>query len=68
MIGSEGGQYIQGMSYDYEFYPVTSGSEENKKFYASTPTGSLKITTSRIDQFVPGKEYYLDIISAGAGA
>ncbi len=46
--------------YDAKFYAVNSG-EENKKFFASTPGGSLTVTTLRDDQFEPGQDYYLDI-------
>ena len=49
-------QYI----YESEFTPVTTGSDENKQFFASTPTGSLKLGVLRNDQFTPGKEYYVD--------
>lgn len=47
--------------YTAKFSPVTSGSEENKKFFAATPSGSLSIGTYSEDLFMPGKEYYLDI-------
>lgn len=48
--------------WDYEFSPVTSGSEENKKFYAYTPSGSIKLSSIIFGQFEVGKEYYLDFI------
>lgn len=47
--------------YEATFQAVTGGSEENKKFFASTPTGELKVSTVREDLFVPGREYFLDI-------
>lgn len=50
--------------YDFEFNPVTSGSEENKSFYEATPAGSVKLSTLKEDHFVVGKDYYLDIIPA----
>jgi hypothetical protein len=50
--------------YEAEFQAVTGGSDENKKFFASTPTGSLKVSTVRDDMFQPGKEYFLDISAA----
>lgn len=50
--------------FDAEFSAVTSGSDENKSFFASTPSGSLKVSTLRDDTFVPGKFYYLDITEA----
>jgi hypothetical protein len=50
--------------YEAEFMAVTGSSEENKKFFASTPTGSLKVSTVREDMFQPGKEYFLDLSAA----
>lgn len=49
-----------------ELYPVTSGSEENKRFFASTPTGKIEmyITTEAALMFTPGKEYYIDFTPA----
>ena len=47
--------------------PVTEGSEENKQFFKWTPWGELKMGTVNqyaADQFIVGKEYYLDIILA----
>ncbi len=57
---------ISGFLYEYEFYPVTGSSEENMRFFASTPSGSLKMSAVSNDLFVPGKEYYLDFSLAGA--
>lgn len=53
-----------GFLYAYEFQVVSSGSEENKKFYASTPTGSMAMSAVRDDLFVPGEYYYLDFSPA----
>lgn len=47
--------------YEYEFSIVYEGSEENKRFFASTPTGNLKIGAIRDDLFELGLEYYLDL-------
>ena len=47
--------------------PVTTGSEENKKFWEYTPCGSFEISTtntSAVEQFEIGKEYYFDISKA----
>lgn len=44
--------------------PVTSGSEENKKFFKYTPFGEFNFGTVNSEvatQFIPGKEYYIDI-------
>ena len=49
------------MLYTADFFAVTEGSEENKKFFAWTPSGSLKLGTYKEDLFQPGGEYYLDI-------
>jgi hypothetical protein len=46
------------------FTAVTSGSEENKEFFAATPTLTLMVGTSEKRAFEPGKEYYIDIIEA----
>lgn len=53
------------------FNAVTSGSEENKRFFASTPTGQLKMDLLPPEvwrQFELGKEYYLDFSAAFAPA
>jgi len=44
--------------------PVSTGSDENKKFFKWTPSGELKFQTindEAADQLVPGAEYYIDI-------
>jgi len=50
--------------YDFEMSAVSDGSEENKKFFQYTPSGTLKVSSVKIDTFEVGKEYYLDIIPA----
>jgi hypothetical protein len=50
--------------YSFEFSAVTSGSDENKKFFAFTPSGNVKLSSLREDMFEIGKEYYLDFILA----
>ena len=43
---------------------VTSGSEENDKFFAATPSGQLDmhvLNPEAASQFEGGKDYYLDI-------
>lgn len=50
--------------YEYSFTPVSVGSDENKRFFAATPNGELKLSTVTDDQFVPGREYYLDLCPA----
>ena len=47
--------------------PVTCGSPENADFFKRTPFGQLEMGTineKAAKQFVPGKEYYIDITEA----
>lgn len=50
--------------YSYDFSVVYGDTEENKKFFASTPTGNLKIGAVRDDLFEPGRSYYVDMTLA----
>ena len=50
--------------YDYEFQAVTSGSDENKAFFAATPTGNIHLHTLKAGMFEVGKEYYIDFTEA----
>lgn len=50
-----------------KFQPVQSGSEENRKFYAATPSGSCEFTVSEqaakslgLDAGKLGSEFYVD--------
>lgn len=52
--------------YSAAFTPVTSGSDENKKFWEATPSGLLSVGTVKESAFEVGKEYYLDITAAEA--
>lgn len=47
-----------------KFGPVYSGSDENKAFFAATPTVSIELGVIRAQHFEAGKEYYLDITPA----
>jgi hypothetical protein len=50
-----------------KFSPVTNGSEENKSFFAYTPSGSVELGTVNEEawkQFELGKSYYLDFTPA----
>lgn len=47
--------------------PVTSGSDENKKFYDASPCGNIHLGTvnpEAANQFELGKEYYVDFTPA----
>ncbi|MHB8077416.1 hypothetical protein [Desulfosporosinus fructosivorans] len=47
--------------------PVTHGSFENESFFKWTPYGKMEFGTLNEEsakQFIPGKEYYIDISSA----
>lgn len=50
--------------YNYRFMTVSGNSEENKSFFAATPSGDVKLTAVRADLFEVGKEYYLDFTLA----
>lgn len=50
-----------------KMYPVYSGSEENKKFFAATPGGVIDLQVlnpEALKQLEEGKEYYIDITLA----
>jgi len=53
-----------GGCWDVAFYPVTSGSDENRSFYKYTPAGRLEFSTinkASADMFIVGTDYYIDI-------
>lgn len=43
---------------------VSGNSEENKQFFASTPSGTLQVGLHTPGVFEVGKEYYVDITPA----
>ncbi len=61
------GKSITRVVYDAKFFAVSSGSPENDQFFASTPAGELSVQTYREDLFVPGQDYYLDLIVPSQG-
>ena len=49
----------------YKFYVVTGDNEENKKFFASTPSGTIELGIPNPDvKFEIGKEYFVDFVEA----
>jgi hypothetical protein len=64
-ISSHEGQPVYG--YKIKGYPVYQGDEENKKFFASTPSGTLELATvnkAAADQIEPGDEVFITIEKA----
>ncbi len=60
------GKSIPQVNVTLRFSAVTSGSDENKAFFASTPSGELNlnlVNKEHADKFELMKEYYLDISS-----
>ena len=50
-----------------QLYPVTSGSEENDRFFAATPSGSISMLIKNeqaASQFKQGQTYYVDFTPA----
>ena len=53
-----------------ELTPVTGNSEENKRFYAATPSGSIKLSVVKGEvgkQFDLNDEFYVDFTKAEQG-
>ncbi len=46
--------------YAAKFNVVYGDNEENKIFFASTPSGTIDMTTIREDHFEVGEEYFVD--------
>lgn len=44
-----------------DLYVVTGGSEENKAFFATTPSGKLELGLHNPGVFVVGADYYITI-------
>jgi hypothetical protein len=56
-----------GAQAEVEFMAVTDGSEENKRFFKFTPSGTIKLATVNKEaaaQLIPGKQYYVDFTLA----
>ncbi len=59
-------EYMNGKG-GVKLFPVSSGSEENKQFYAWTPGGSIELITVNeavVEFFKPGTEVYVDFTKA----
>lgn len=55
--------------YTLALQPVTSGSDENKRFYEATPGGEIKLSVVSEEigkRFPIGKEVYVDFTLADA--
>lgn len=62
-------KYVPAVLKSYRFQPVTGTSEENKLFFASTPTGTCELgTVNPAVEFECGQEYYLDFSLAPVAA
>jgi hypothetical protein len=66
--GAEMGWGDQKLLWSYRFQAVVDGSEENKRFWAATPSGSVELHSVQADVFAVGREYYLDFREVGDGA
>ena len=59
------GNYVPEEVQTIKLFPVTGSSEENKKFFASTPSGAIELGTVNLEaakQFELNKSYYVDFI------
>jgi len=50
--------------YTAKFVPVVGDSDENKRFWAATPSGQIELSSILPDAFEPGKSYYVDFTPA----
>lgn len=50
--------------YEFDFTVVMGGSDENKLFFAATPSGSIQIGVLSSEAFEVGAEYYFDVTVA----
>lgn len=48
--------------YTAKLLPVTQGSEENKRFFYATPSGSIELGSFSEEHFEVNKEYYIDFL------
>ena len=71
LVSISGGHYNDSKGRSVTLVPVTSGSEENKKFFDATPSGKLELTISStaaeslgLDAGKISSEFYVDITPA----
>lgn len=58
---------IEGNGTSVTLEPVSSGSEENEKFFKYTPSGDINLgilNPAAAEQFEPGKQYYVEFSPA----
>lgn len=55
---------VPAIIHEAQFSAVIDGSDENKQFFASTPSLVLSVGTTREGHFEAGKSYYLDFTPA----
>ena len=53
-------QKDKGEIHNVKMQPVSGGSEEDKSFFASTPSGEISLSTIHPGMFELGKSYYVD--------
>ncbi len=61
------GKYVPREVQTIKLWPVSGTSDENKKFFASTPTGEITLGTVNLEaaqQFELNKSYYIDFTLA----
>lgn len=58
------GKPVLGFLYSYEFHVVMGDTDENQKFFASTPSGTINLSSVRDDLFEVGADYYTDFSKA----
>lgn len=51
--------------YSYHFNVIVDTSEENKAFFAATPSGEVTLSSVKDDLFTVGQDYYLDFTPVG---
>lgn len=55
---------VEGGGFKANFQACYTGSKENEEFFLLTPCVNFDLQTMKEQNFVPGKEYYIDITEA----